>query len=336
MSPGSPIFIVSSPRSGSTLLRLILDAHPRLAVPPPAWLFDLVYPYMYSYGDLGVRENLRALAEDVLATPTVSKWPIRPDVEELVEQCAEASFAGIFAALCERYARCANKTRWGEKTPRNAYWIDEIVALFPGAQIIHILRDGRDVAVDIAESVLVPHTVYGGARLWQHYVSAVRDAATRLDTTQFLEIRYEAVCASPEAELRRLCEFLGEPFDRRMLTHDATEASRSWGASAALHAKAARPITTEFCGIHRARLPADDRAAIESLIGEMLAACDYELEGRRALVPRRLAAQLEASDSVTNIDNVGYRNWHAARRAERRRRGVWSTDALGSLLWSPE
>ena len=60
-----PIFIVCCPRSGSTLLRLILDSHPRLAVPPPAWLFHYIYPYLYSYGDLSVEENVRALIEVV-------------------------------------------------------------------------------------------------------------------------------------------------------------------------------------------------------------------------------------------------------------------------------
>ena len=54
-----PVFIVSSPRSGSTLLRLILDAHPRLAVPPPAWLTHFIYPYLYSYGDLSERGQSR-------------------------------------------------------------------------------------------------------------------------------------------------------------------------------------------------------------------------------------------------------------------------------------
>ena len=79
-----PFFIVSAPRSGSTLLRLILDSHPKLAVPPPGWLFDLVYPYLYSYGDLNNEESLLELAEDLLQTPTVSKWPIRTTARELV------------------------------------------------------------------------------------------------------------------------------------------------------------------------------------------------------------------------------------------------------------
>ena len=64
-SSAKPFFVVSAPRSGSTLLRLILDSHSALAVPPPGWLFDMIYPYLYSYGDLNHQANLLALAEEL-------------------------------------------------------------------------------------------------------------------------------------------------------------------------------------------------------------------------------------------------------------------------------
>ena len=71
-----PVFIVSAPRSGSTLFRLILDAHPRLAVPSPAWLYEMVYPYLYSYGDLASPENLTALAEDIFENPFIKNMKL--------------------------------------------------------------------------------------------------------------------------------------------------------------------------------------------------------------------------------------------------------------------
>jgi hypothetical protein len=126
MESSAPVFIVSAPRSGSTMLRLILDAHPNVAVPPPGWLFDLVYPYLYSYGNLGNEANVLALAEDMLATPTVKKWPIQMTPGGLLAEANSRSFAGLYEALHIAYARRAKKKRWGEKTPRNAFWMDEI------------------------------------------------------------------------------------------------------------------------------------------------------------------------------------------------------------------
>ena len=184
-----PFFVVSAPRSGSTLLRLMLDAHPRLAVPPPGWLFDMVYPYLFSYGDLRQPANLLALAEDILATPTVGKWPGKPTAQALIEAASAPTFADVYAAQHRLYAKSEGKARWGEKTPRNGFWMDEIRALFPDVQFIHIVRDGRDQAIDISDSMLLPYSVYTGASLWQRYVNAIRESASRLPPGAYCEIR---------------------------------------------------------------------------------------------------------------------------------------------------
>lgn len=327
-----PFFVVSAPRSGSTLLRLILDSHPRLAVPPPGWLFDMIYPYLYSYGDLRRPENLRALAEDVVETPTVKKWPIKISAADLVAAARAPSFAGLYAALHEIYARGEGKPRWGEKTPRNSFWIDEIKSEFPGAQFIHIVRDGRDQAIDISDSALLPYSVYSGALLWQRYVTAVRESASRLAQDALIEIRYEDLCARPEQTVRRLCGFLGEEFDGRMLAPHETRSARSWSTHP-LHAKTAQPISTRYCEMWKTRLPKDDVAKLNAVIGETLRQFGYETGGAPEPVTPRLAAQMLESDTVTNPGNVEYRRWHEKRRAERKARGVWSDRDRASLLW---
>ena len=327
-----PFFIVSAPRSGSTMLRLILDANPNLAVPPPDWLFDLVYPYLYSYGDLARPDNLRALAEDMLATPTVSKWPVKPSAQQLVEASTQADFAGLYGALHRIYAQSERKKRWGEKTPRNSFWMDEIRNLYPGAQFIHIVRDGRDQAIDISDSLLWPYSVYSGAHLWQRYVLAVRDCAREMPADAFLEIRYEDLCAAPEPVIRRICEFLREPFDARMLAPHETRSARAWSEHP-LHAKTARPISTDYCGMYRRRLPAADVAALEASIGATLQLFNYQLTATPQPLDARLAARMLESDTVTNPENVAYRHWHEVRRKERREQGVWSDEQRGSKLW---
>jgi hypothetical protein len=318
-----PFFIVSAPRSGSTLLRLMLDAHPRLAVPPPGWLFDLVYPYLYSYGELAQPANLIALAEDILQTPTVSKWPVRLEPAALAKAASEPTFRGVYEALHVAYARAEGKVRWGEKTPRNAFWMDEIRTNFPDAQFIHIVRDGRDQAIDISDSLLWPYSVYSGANLWQRYVTAVRESAGRLPADSFLEVRYEDLCAAPEPCVRRMCEFLGEAFDPRMLAPHETRSARAWSTHP-LHAKTAQPISTKFCEMYKHRLPAADVSVLESLIGGTLAQFGYPVSAAPRPVPARLAAQWLESDTVTNPENVPYRRWHEERRKERRSRGVWN------------
>jgi hypothetical protein len=328
-----PFFVVSAPRSGSTLLRLILDAHPRLAVPPPGWLFDFIYPYLYSYGDLAQPSNLEALAEDILRTPTIEKWPVKLSPQALASASNEPSFGGLYAALHRAYAQAEGKQRWGEKTPRNAFWMDEIKTLYPDVQFIHIVRDGRDQAIDISDSILWPNSVFSGANLWQRYVRAIRDSARRLPTDGLIEIRYEDLCASPEATIRRLCEFLHEDFDARMLAPHATPSARNWSTHP-LHAKTAQPISTRYCAMYKARLPAADVAAIEALIGATLTQFGYALAGAPRRVDDRIAAQFIESDTVTNPENVAYKRLHEEGRKRRREQGIWSDEARGSKLWS--
>ena len=327
-----PFFVVSAPRSGSTLLRLILDAHPRLAVPPPGWLFDMVYPYLYSYGDLAQPSNLLALAEDILQTPTVGKWPVKPDPAALAGAAREPTFRGLYEALHLAYAAAEGKQRWGEKTPRNCFWIDEIRALFPDAQFIHIVRDGRDQAIDISDSLLWPYTVYSGAYLWRRYVGAIRESAGRLPADAYCEVRYEDLCAGPESAIRRLCDFLREEFDPVMLAPHETRSARAWSGHP-LHSKTAQPISTRYCGMYRTRLPASDVAVLDALIGDALKWFSYPVSGTASPVPPRLAAQLLESDTVTNPENLPYRHWHEERRKKRKARGVWSNADRQSLLW---
>lgn len=328
-----PFFVVSAPRSGSTLLRLMLDAHPRLAVPPPGWLFDMVYPYLYSYGDLAQRANFLMLAEDMLRTPTVGKWPVKPSAETIADAAGAPTFAGAYAALHRAYAQSEGKARWGEKTPRNSFWMDEIRSLFPDAQFIHIVRDGRDQAIDISDSLLWPNSVYAGADLWQRYVNAIRESASRLPAEGYCEIRYEDLCAATEPVIRKLCEFLGEAFDTRMLSPHETRSASDWSTHP-LHAKTAQPISTRFCEMYRTRLPAADIAALEALIGGTLRRFGYPVSAAARPVPPRVAAQFLESDSVTNPENVAYRRWHEDRRRERKAQGIWKDADRDSLLWS--
>ena len=329
-----PVFIVSAPRSGSTLLRLIMDAHPNIAIPPPCWLFELVFPYLFSYGDLSEKSNFESLIEDVLETPTIKNWPIKFSVQELSNEVPERTFGALVDAMHRQYARSQGKGRWGEKSPRDCFWIDEIRQNYPDAQFVHIIRDGRDQAIDIAESpTLMPFNIYAGAEMWRLFVSAVLDSANSLDKQNYYEIHYEKMCAEPENQIRQLCEFLKEDFDESMLHHHETKSSATWGSKPG-HQKAARPITTEYCEMHKTLLGDEDRITLDGIIGDLLKRFGYpvsEIESN-PLDPR-LVSQLRGSDTVSSLRNAAYKEWHQRRRIERREAGVWDVNDRKSLLW---
>jgi len=328
-----PVFIVSSPRSGSTLLRLMIDAHPAIAIPPPDWLIELVYPYLYSYGGLRSESNLLALAEDILETPTVKKWPLKLSAKELLSFAPSRDFAGLYEGLHLAHARREGKPRWGEKSPRCSFWIDELKAMFSDAQFIHIIRDGRDTAIDLSDSAsMLPFSIYSAGLLWQRYVKAIRESAERLSRSSYLEVRYEDLCADPRKAMGAVCAFLGEDFSERMLTPHDTPSAKNW-SSLENHAKTGMPITTEYCRMFERRLTGHDIAQLNDAIGGTLRLFDYPVDGVER-VASRLAAQLIEADTVTSLTNAGYKRWHEERRKARRDAGVWRDSDRDGHLWA--
>ena len=226
-----PIFIACAPRSGSTLLRLILDAHPQLAVPSPCWMYELNYPYLYSYGDLSNKDNFCALAQDVHDNKFVQNLELGVDVEELMGLATEQNFKGIYEGIHIYYAKGKGKVRWGEKSPRDCFWVDDIVRDFPDAQIVHLTRDGRDMAIDICQAEeMLPNNLYAGANIWRENNMAVINSAKNLDSKNYYRVRYEDLCADPEPTLKKVCDFLGEDYDSAMLAHHETDSTKHWSS----------------------------------------------------------------------------------------------------------
>ncbi len=328
-----PVYIVSSPRSGSTLLRLILDNHPNIAIPPPGYLFNLIFPYLYSYGDLTLESNFRELVEDILETPTVKLWPIEVDVDEVVSAAGEErTFAFIYEYLHKAYAALSGKPRWGHKSPRNGVWMEEIRSLFPGAQFIHLVRDGRDVAIDLADAGFWPDTMHGGAVRWRDCMRAVATLAPNFGPDSLLEVTYEELCEDPEATFKRICEFLGEDFDPLILQHHKSDSAKGWSKDPT-HADVGKPITTEYIGMYKRRLSTADRAAIEALIGPELRQAGYSVDSDPEPMPSQLEAQLIEADMVSGLDKFQFKSWHKARRKDRRQRGIWGDEHRETVLW---
>ncbi len=217
------IVIGGSPRSGTTLLRRILDQHPALCCGPEMNLF---IPSRFQLEPLSVLSGIP-----------------RPELTAIFR--SSTSQGELIDAFGGRYRQLRHKPRWVEKTPRNVRHFGWILERFPAARLIHVIRDGRDVACSAAEHPdrrwvdgrwvwqLHPRPVGDHARAWLTDTSA--GMSFRGDP-RYHEVRYEDLVTRPEATLRELCDFIGEPFDLRLLERqeDLPEGgSRSGPADAA-------------------------------------------------------------------------------------------------------
>ena len=129
------------------------------------------------------------------------------------------------------------KRRWGDKTPFYTPDIHLLWQLFPGCKFIHLVRDGRDVAVSQKNISWLPGSVARIAEEWRYKTTVCHKVGSVLPRNHFLEIKYESLVGSTETTLARVCDFLDEPFDEAMLRYDESaktvvpEVSLQWHQS---------------------------------------------------------------------------------------------------------
>lgn len=216
----SPIFIVGLGRSGTTLLRLMLNAHPNIAIPYETNFLDKYGEKIRDYGDLQVSSSLNRLLTDLLSEPQLKFWDCSITKEEVLNELklsTAINMAAVLSALYMVYARKHSKSRWGDKSA----YIDTIPilnSLFPTAKFIHIIRDGRDVIRSTMRLSWGPNDYIAGAMWWNDNVWVCRRMGAVLGPERYIEVRFEDLVNNPQTEMRRLLSFVGETFSDQVLS----------------------------------------------------------------------------------------------------------------------
>lgn len=210
-------FIVGVPRSGTTLLRFMLDSHPSLAIPPETGF--VARPL----GWLRLASPREALFRSVTRLPFKSgPWQdFGVDAREFrreLEKIEPFDVGEGFRTFYRLYARYQNKPRYGDKTPLYCKHVAKIEKLLPEAHFIHIIRDGRDVSLSLRPLWFAPgQDMQTLALYWRQLIQQTRAAGHQCRA--YTEIRYEQLVIDPEPALRLICNFLELDFDSAMLRY---------------------------------------------------------------------------------------------------------------------
>lgn len=281
-------FVIGCPRSGTTLLRAMLDSHPELATPPEAYFVVPALRQAARYtGPSGVDvESLLGYLETV---PSFRKWALEAAAIARLRAEAPATVPDTLRLLYAEYARQRGKTRYADKTPQHVLHVDLLVDAFTEARFVHLVRDGRDVVPSLLEMPVFPSRFPAAALYWRTRVLAGRRAGERLGPQRYHELRYEDLVAEPEAELRRLCRFLGLRYDAQMLDYPARAAQIVVGMGDPRYHQGVQRAPTRGRDWRQTLVPR--RVALfEALAGDVLVQCGYELSGR----PRSRRVRAEA------------------------------------------
>lgn len=205
----APFFIVASARSGTTFLRLTLNAHGSIAVPPESRFIT----ELYTDDHVDVPKFLQALESH----KRFKTWGLSIDlVRSEIGTKDNIPYAEAIGAAYRAYARSRGKSLWGDKTPRYIEHIPFLANLFPGSRFIHLVRDGRNVAISYAHVDFGPKNVARAADLWARRVATGIKDGRPLGDDRYLEIRAEDLALDVHAQLEKVCRFLEVDVDPSM------------------------------------------------------------------------------------------------------------------------
>jgi hypothetical protein len=217
--------IVGSPRSGTTLLRLMLDSHPELAIPPETGFLALA-PKLRGRGDKLREKFFRALINYPQPLPNWPDFEIPQDAfRTALTEIVPFTVSQGFRAFYRLYAARFGKPRWGDKTPLYCLELNTIRRVLPEARFIHIIRDGRDAALSLRKTWFSPGSgIEIQAAYWRKSVLSARRAG--LGRSDYMEVRYEDLILSTQSALEQICAFVGLSYEDIMLSYYARAPER--------------------------------------------------------------------------------------------------------------
>ena len=296
-SQDSPFFIVGCERSGTTLLRLMLNQHPRLRVPRESWfLIDLMnqLPLQTKLSQQDLQLAFRIISNH----HKWKTWEVSDSqLWEVISALEQPRLCELIKAVFLGCGNLPNKPRWGDKTPIYVKEIDRLHQVFPTAKFVHIIRDSRDVTASLHRQRWGGGTLEKAARHWGEMVNAGTISGQRLGAALYFEFGYEDLVLHSEKTLNTICRFLGETYTPQMLTfhqHSLIEETHP------LHVKTQRPPQSSDTYRWRQEMNAAEIAIVEAVAGKTMDRIDQtrHFRGLMRLLPFLFHCLFELSNST--------------------------------------
>ena len=252
-----PLFILGSPRSGTTLLASLLADSP-WGKPIETHFIPKYYRRLQQRGDLSDWRVFYALVRGILAERPIAQLQLRLDPDTLYDSMRVCDYPHLVNAIGHAYAASRGYASWGDKTPEYLSHVELLHDLFPTAPMIYIVRDGRDVARSLMQESWGPATIYACAQKWRSENAPKAIMATLRAKGLLFELRYEDLLAAPDAMLHRISTFL------------------AYAASPDRMARLASTVKRQNAGKWRANLQPAAVAVFETVAGETLRRFGYE------------------------------------------------------------
>lgn len=306
-----PIFILGAPRTGTTLLRLILNAHSNIVIPEELHFFrstmfghpieDWDKPILAS---AGTSQELRTMI-DFMAQDT--EMPFLIELTEEVLKQDEYTLRDLYVSLMSKCADKADKPRWGEKTPENILYADILYQMFPDACFIVVYRDPRAVIASMNAVPFYTSCTYNNLLNYQFYLRyGYERAEIVIPASNRLSCTYEELAKNPVGSLQRICGFIGEGFEHEMLSfHETASASMSGSARDTYNKKALSAIDPKNIDAWKTKLKPEETAVINSVL---------DISDTTIDLPQSVVGDALAIYAATKVEWTKHRERHSCSR----------------------
>lgn len=277
-----PIFMIGTQRSGSNLLRLMLNQLTEIASPHPPHIFERIHPLLDKYGDLTDEGNFSQLVDDVCQLIELNpvEWQgVNLDRKKIIARCnKERSLAAVHGSVYDIYSEAQNAKTWCCKSLVNIHYIDVIEQHFKNPKYIYLFRDGRDVALSFQKAVVGEKHIYNIAKDWVHTQEMAIELMEQIDPNRVFRINYEHLTKNTPEVARSLCKFVGVNYTESMMDFYTTSEAKNTASSSKLWGNVTNPVMSNNTGKYKVEMPEEDIRIFESVAGHILDKLGYKRE----------------------------------------------------------
>lgn len=232
MRKDAPLFVIGSPRSGTSLIRLVLTCHPQILIPPEC---GFIIWLRKKYGNWNVGENnkrakLNSFIHDLFQCKKFDTWLLsEEDVKKNILANQPSNYADLCGTVYLTYGFSIQKTcaLWGDKNNFYLNHLEELRCLYKKAHFLHIVRDGRDVACSYREVMSsrskspykpnLPLEIQEIAEEWKNNVTKIDSFISSIPDRYSMTVSYEKLTSHPSIVIKNICDWLELPFFPEML-----------------------------------------------------------------------------------------------------------------------
>jgi hypothetical protein len=276
-----PIQFIGTQRSGSNLLRMMLNKTNEIFAPHPPHILKQFYPLLGHYGNLSDTNNFKKIIEDVCRFVELNPVPwidCHFDRDEILQNSTNYSIEDVIRQVYKTNAKRHDVKYWCCKSMVNVNYYKRLENSGIKPYYIHLYRDGRDVTLSFKKAIVGEKHTYFLAKKWDQEQKLSNQLYQELGDKRVIQLSYEDLISEPKYAMKRVCEFLSLEFNESILDYYKSEESNVTANSGRMWKNLTKPILKNNFNKYKTGLSAEDLNIFERVAGDTLSKLGFETE----------------------------------------------------------